>query len=258
MGDGEILDSLLQDALNDSFEGNHMCVIADNIAEQWGLTREIQDEFAASSQQKAEAAIKSGKFKDEIVQVVIKTKKGDIVFEENEYQRFGATKESLGKLKPAFIKDGTVTARNASGINDGAAALVIMSAEKAEELGLQPLANIVSYGSRGLEPSIMGYGPFHATKKAMEAANLTVEDINLIEANEAFASQSLAVAKDLGFDMDKVNVNGGVIALGHPVGCSGARILVSLLHEIHKRDVKTDLATLCIGGGMGTAIIVER
>ena len=258
MGNGEILDSLLQDALNDSFEGYHMGVTAENIAEQWGLTREMQDEFAAVSQQRAEAAIKAGKFKDEIVPVVIKTKKGDIVFEEDEYPRFGTTKESLGKLRPAFKKDGTVTAGNASGINDGAAALVIMSAEKAEELGLKPLAKILAYGSRGLEPSIMGYGPFYATKKAMEAANLSVEDIDLVEANEAFASQSLAVAKDLNFDMDKVNVNGGAIALGHPVGCSGARILVSLLHEMQKRDVKTGLATLCIGGGMGTAIIVER
>ena len=258
MGNGEILDSLLQDALNDSFEGYHMGITAENIAEQWGLTREVQDEFAAVSQQRAEAAIKAGKFKDEIVPVVIKTKKGDIVFEEDEYPRFGTTKESLGKLKPAFKKDGTVTAGNASGINDGAAALVIMSAEKAQQLGLKPLAKILAYGSKGLEPSMMGYGPFHATKKAMEAANLSIEDIDLVEANEAFASQSLAVAKDLNFDMEKVNVNGGAIALGHPVGCSGARILVSLLHEMQKRDVRTGLATLCIGGGMGTAIIVER
>ena len=258
MGNGEILDSLLQDALNDSFEGYHMGITAENIAEQWGLTREVQDEFAAVSQQRAEAAIKAGKFRDEIVPVVIKTKKGDIVFEEDEYPRFGTTKESLGKLKPAFKKDGTVTAGNASGINDGAAALVIMSAEKAQQLGLKPLAKILAYGSKGLEPSMMGYGPFHATKKAMEAANLSIEDIDLVEANEAFASQSLAVAKDLNFDMEKVNVNGGAIALGHPVGCSGARILVSLLHEMQKRDVRTGLATLCIGGGMGTAIIVER
>lgn len=258
MGNGVIVDSMINDALTDSFEGYHMGITAENIAEQWGITREMQDEFAALSQQKAEVAIKAGKFKDEIVPVVIKTKKGDIVFEEDEFPRFGATKENLGKLKPSFKKDGTVTAGNASGINDGAAALVIMSAEKAEELGLKPMAKILSHGSRGLDPSIMGYGPFHATKKALEAANLTIEDLDLIEANEAFASQSLAVARDLNFDMSKVNVNGGAIALGHPVGCSGARILTSLLYEMQKRDAKTGLATLCIGGGMGTAIIVER
>lgn len=258
MGNGVIVDSMINDALTDSFEGYHMGITAENIAEQWGITREMQDEFSALSQQKAEVAIKAGKFKDEIVPVVIKTKKGDIVFEEDEFPRFGATKENLGKLKPSFKKDGTVTAGNASGINDGAAALVIMSAEKAEELGLKPMAKILSHGSRGLDPSIMGYGPFHATKKALEAANLTIEDLDLIEANEAFASQSLAVARDLNFDMSKVNVNGGAIALGHPVGCSGARILTSLLYEMQKRDAKTGLATLCIGGGMGTAIIVER
>jgi len=258
MGDGKIVDEMINAGLWDSFNDYHMGITAENIAEQWGITREMQDEFAASSQQKAEAAIKEGKFKDEIVPVVIKNKKGDIVFDTDEFPRFGTTAESLGKLKPAFKKDGTVTAGNASGINDGAAALVIMSAEKAEELGIKPLAKIVSYGSYGLDPAIMGYGPFYATKVALEKAGLAVEDLDLIEANEAFASQSLAVAKDLGFDMDKVNVNGGAIALGHPIGASGARILTSLLYEMQRRDAKRGLATLCIGGGMGTALIVER
>ena len=259
MGDGKLVDTMIKDALWDAFNNYHMGVTAENIAEQWGLTREMQDEFAAASQAKAEAAIKAGKFKDEIVPVVIPQRKGDpIVFDTDEFPRFGTTAEKLAKLKPAFIKDGTVTAGNASGINDGAAAFVIMSAEKAAELGVKPLAKIVSYGSKGLDPAIMGYGPFHATKKALEAANLTVEDMDLIEANEAFAAQSLAVAKDLNFDMSKVNVNGGAIALGHPVGASGARILTTLLYEMEKRDAKRGLATLCIGGGMGTALIVER
>ncbi|WP_411679837.1 acetyl-CoA C-acetyltransferase [Clostridium thailandense] len=258
MGNGAIVDTMVNDALTDAFQGYHMGMTAENIAENWNLTREMQDEFAAASQQKAEAAIKNGRFKKEIVPVVIKSRKGEIVFDTDEFPRFGTTAESLGKLKPAFKKDGTVTAGNASGINDGAAAMVIMSAEKAEELGLKPMAKITSYGSKGLDPAIMGYGPFHATKKALEKVNLTIEDIDLIEANEAFAAQSLAVAKDLNFDMEKVNVNGGAIAIGHPVGCSGARILTSLLYEMEKRDVKRGLATLCIGGGMGTAIIVER
>ena len=259
MGDGKLVDTMIKDALWDAFNNYHMGVTAENIAEQWGLTREMQDEFAAASQVKAEAAIKAGKFKDEIVPVVIPQRKGDpIVFDTDEFPRFGTTAEKLAKLKPAFVKDGTVTAGNASGINDGAAAFVVMSAEKAAELGVKPLAKIVSYGSKGLDPAIMGYGPFHATKKALEAANLTVEDMDLIEANEAFAAQSLAVAKDLNFDMSKVNVNGGAIALGHPVGASGARILTTLLYEMEKRDAKRGLATLCIGGGMGTALIVER
>lgn len=258
MGNGAVIDSMINDALTDAFQGYHMGITAENIAEKWGLTREMQDEFALASQQKAEAAIKEGKFKDEIVPVVIKNKKGEVVFDTDEFPRFGTTMEALAKLKPAFKKDGTVTAGNASGINDAAAALVIMSAEKAKELGIKPMAKIVSYGSKGLDPAIMGYGPFHATKKALEKANLTIEDIDLIEANEAFAAQSLAVAKDLNFDMSKVNVNGGAIALGHPVGCSGARILTTLLHEMQRRDAKKGLATLCIGGGMGTAIIVER
>ena len=254
------VDTMINDALWDAFNNYHMGVTAENIAKQWNITREEQDEFALASQQKAEAAIKSGRFKDEIVPVMVPQRKGDpIVFDTDEDPRFGTTIEKLAKLKPCFIKDGTVTAGNASGINDGAAAFVVMSAEKAKELGVKPLAKIVSYGSKGLDPAIMGYGPFHATKKALEVANLTIDDIDLIEANEAFAAQSLAVAKDLKFDMDKVNVNGGAIAIGHPVGASGARILTTLLYEMQKRDdAKRGLATLCIGGGMGTALIVEK
>lgn len=259
MGDGKLVDTMIKDALWDAFNDYHMGVTAENIAKDWNLTREMQDEFALNSQLKAEKAIKEGKFVDEIVPVVIPQRKGEPkVFDQDEFPRFGATIEGMAKLKPAFIKNGTVTAANASGINDGAAAFVVMSAEKANELGLKPMAKILSYGSKGLEPSIMGYGPFHATKKALESAGLTVNDIDLIEANEAFAAQSLAVAKDLNFDMEKVNVNGGAIALGHPVGASGARILVTLLHEMEKRDAKKGLATLCIGGGMGTALVVER
>lgn len=259
MGDGKIVDSMINDALTDAFNNYHMGVTAENIAKEWNLTREMQDEFAVNSQLKAEKAIKEGRFIDEIVPVVIPQRKGEPkVFAQDEFPRFGATIEGMAKLRPAFIKDGTVTAANASGINDGAAAFVVMSAEKAESLGLKPMAKIVSYGQKGLEPSIMGYGPFHATKKALEVAGLSVEDLDLIEANEAFAAQSLAVAKDLNFDMEKVNVNGGAIAIGHPVGASGGRILVTLLHEMQKRDAKKGLATLCIGGGMGTALIVER
>lgn len=253
------VDTMINDALWDAFNDYHMGVTAENIAKKWNLTREELDEFSAASQQKAEAAIKSGRFKDEIVPIVIPQRKGDpVVFDTDEQPRFGSTKETLAKLKPCFIKDGVVTAGNASGINDGAAAFVVMSADKAKELGVKPLATIKSYGSRGLDPAIMGYGPFYATKKALEKANMTVDDLDLIEANEAFAAQSVAVAKDLHFDMSKVNVNGGAIALGHPVGASGARILVTLLHEMEKRDSKKGLATLCIGGGMGTAVIVER
>ena len=258
MGDGKIVDTMVHDALTDAFEGYHMGVTAENVAEKWGLTRDLQDEFSAASQQKAETAIKAGRFKEEIVPVVIKSRKGDVIFDTDEFPRTGTTAESLGKLKPAFKKDGTVTAGNASGINDGAAAVVVMSAKKAQELGIKPMAKIVCYGSKGLDPAIMGYGPFHATKKALEAAGLGIEDIDLIEANEAFAAQSLAVAKDLDFDMSKVNVNGGAIAIGHPVGASGARILTTLLYEMEKRDARRGLATLCIGGGMGTALIVER
>ena len=259
MGNGTLVDTMIQDALTDAFSQVHMGITAENIAEQWSITREEQDAFAAASQQKAEAAIKAGKFKDEIVAVEIPQRKGEpIVFCEDEYPRFGTTAETLGKLKPAFKKDGTVTAGNASGINDGAAAFVIMSAEKAEQMGLKPMAKILSYGSKGLDPSIMGYGPFYATKAALEKAKLSVDDLDLIEANEAFASQSIAVAKDLKFDASKVNVNGGAIAIGHPVGASGARILVTLLHEMERQDAKKGLATLCIGGGMGTALIVGR
>ncbi|MDO5039601.1 acetyl-CoA C-acetyltransferase [Clostridium sp.] len=259
MGNGKMIDTMITDGLWDAFNNYHMGVTAENIAKQWNLTREEQDAFAAASQQKAEKAIKEGRFKDEIVPVVIPQRKGEPkIFDTDEFPRFGTTEETLAKLRPAFIKEGTVTAGNASGINDGAAALVVMSAEKAESLGIKPMAKILSYGSRGVDPAIMGYGPFGATKKALEGTGLEVKDLDLIEANEAFAAQSLAVAKDLGFDMSKVNVNGGAIALGHPVGASGARILVTLLHEMEKRDSKKGLATLCIGGGMGTAIIVER
>ena len=260
MNSTQLTDTMINDALWDAFNNYHMGVTAENIAKEWNLSREEQDAFAAASQQKAEKAIKEGKFKDEIVPVMVPQRKGDpIVFDTDEDPRFGTTPETLAKLKPCFIKDGTVTAGNASGINDGAAAFVIMSAEKAAELGVKPMAKIVSYASKGLDPAIMGYGPFHATKKALEVANLTIDDIDLIEANEAFAAQSLAVAKDLKFDMDKVNVNGGAIAIGHPVGASGARILTTLLYEMQKRDdAKRGLATLCIGGGMGTALIVEK
>lgn len=258
MGDGKLVDEMITDGLWDAFNGYHMGITAENVAEKWNITREEQDAFAAASQQKAEAAVKSGIFKDEIVPIVVKARKGEIIFDTDEFPRFGTTKESLAKLKPAFKKDGTVTAGNASGINDAAGAIVVMSADKAKELGIKPMAKILSYGSKGLDPSIMGYGPFHATKKALEKANLTVEDLDLIESNEAFAAQSLAVAKDLKFDMDKVNVNGGAISIGHPIGASGARILITLLYEMQKRDSKKGLATLCIGGGMGTAIIVEK
>ena len=259
MGDGKLVDTMIKDALSDAFNNYHMGVTAENIVKEWGLTREELDEFSLNSQLKAEKAIKEGKFKDEIVPVMVPQRKGEPkVFDTDEGPRFGSTMEGLARLKPCFIKDGKVTAGNSSGINDGAAAFVVMSAEKATELGVTPLATIVSYGHKGLDPAIMGYGPFHATKAVMESANLTVEDMDLIEANEAFAAQSIAVAKDLHFDMSKVNVNGGAVALGHPVGASGARILVTLLHEMQRRDAKKGLATLCIGGGMGTAMIVER
>lgn len=259
MGNVNLVDEMITDGLWDAFNNYHMGMTAENIAERWGITREMQDEFSVTSQNNAERAIKEGRFKDEIVPVVIPQRKGDpIVFDTDEFPRFGTTIEKLAKLRPAFKKDGTVTAGNASGINDCAAAIVVMSAEKAEELGIKPLVKVASYGSRGLDPAIMGYGPFYATRAALEKAGYTVDDMDLIEANEAFAAQSLAVAKDLHFDMSKVNVNGGAIALGHPIGASGARILVSLIHEMIKRDSKKGLATLCIGGGMGTAMVVER
>lgn len=259
MGDGAIVDTMIHDGLWDIFNDYHMGITAENIAEQWNITREAQDQFSLQSQLRAEKAIKIGRFKDEIVPVEIPQRKGDpIVVDTDEFPRFGSTIEGLSKLKPAFKKDGTVTAGNASGINDGAAAVVLMSKEKAEELGLKPLATIVAYASAGVDPKIMGYGPVPATKKALAKANMTIKDIDLVEANEAFAAQSLAVVKDLALDPEKTNVNGGAIALGHPIGCSGTRILVSLVHEMNKRDLKTGLATLCIGGGQGTALIVKR
>ena len=260
MNNSKMIDVMVNDGLWDAFNQYHMGITAENVAEKYGITREMQDEFAVASQSKAEAAIKAGKFKDEIVPVVIHGKKGDTVFDTDEHPKFGTTLEKVAKLKPAFKKDGgTVTAANASGINDSAAALVVMSKEKADELGIKPLATIVSYATGGVDPSIMGVGPVPAVTKAMARANMTIDDFDLIEANEAFAAQSLAVAQDLKFDMSKVNVNGGAIALGHPIGASGARILVTLLYEMQKReDAHTGLATLCIGGGQGQALIVKK
>lgn len=259
MGDAAIIDSMVADGLTDIFNNYHMGITAENIAEQWNISRNEQDEFAVRSQNRAEKAIKEGKFKDEIVPVSIPQRKGDpIVVDTDEFPRFGATLEGLSKLRPAFKKDGTVTAGSSSGINDGAAAVLLMSKEKAEELGVEPLAVIVSYASAGVDPKIMGYGPVPATKKALSKAGMTIEDIDLVEANEAFAAQSIAVVRDLNLDTEKTNVNGGAIALGHPVGCSGTRILVTLIHEMVKRDAKIGLATLCIGGGQGTALIIKR
>lgn len=259
MGHGELIDTMIHDGLTDIFNNYHMGITAENIAEKWNISREEQDEFALKSQLKAEKAQKEGKFKDEIVPVEVPQRKGDpIIVDTDEYPRHGTTIEKLAKLKPAFKKDGTVTAGNASGINDGAAMLVVMAKEKADELGIKPLVTIKSYASAALDPKIMGYGPVPATKKALERAGLKVEDLDLIEANEAFAVQSIAVMKDLGLDPEKVNVNGGAIALGHPIGASGARILVTLIYEMIRRESKYGLATLCIGGGQGTAIIVER
>ncbi|MBL4931494.1 acetyl-CoA C-acetyltransferase [Clostridium paridis] len=258
MGNSELVDEMIRDGLWDAFNDYHMGVTAENVAERWNVSREEQDEFSLLSQQKAEKAIKEGRFKDEIVPVVIKTKKGEVVFDTDEFPRFGNSMEALSKLKPIFKGDGSITAGNASGINDGAAALVIMSAEKAKELKLKPLAKISGYDSAGLDPAIMGYGGFYATKGVLNKLNLKAEELDLVEANEAYASQSIAIAKDLNLDMSKVNVNGGAIALGHPIGASGARIVVTLLHEMQKRDAKRGLATLCIGGGQGTALVVER
>ena len=257
MGDGKLVDVMIKDGLWDAFNDYHMGVTAENVAEQYGLTKEQQDEVAAASQQKAVAAIEAGAFKEEIVPVIIKGKKGDTVFDTDEYPKAGTTVEGLAKLKPAFKKDGTVTAGNASGINDGASAVVVMSREKAEALGIKPLAKILGYGSGGVAPAVMGLGPVPAAKRALQKAGLTVEQLDLIEANEAFAAQWLAVGKELGFDASKVNVNGGAIALGHPIGASGNRILVSLLYAMKKRGAKHGLATLCIGGGQGAATIVE-
>lgn len=259
MGNDAIIDSMVYDALTDAFNDYHMGITAENLAEKYSISREEQDEFAVWSQNKAERAIKEGKFKEEIVTVVIPQKKGEPkVIDTDEFPKAGVTIEKLSKLKAAFKKDGTVTAANASGINDGAAAIVLMSKEKAEELGITPLASLVSFASAGVDPSIMGIGPVPSSLKALKNANLAIDDIDLIEANEAFAAQSLAVGKELKWNTEKVNVNGGAIALGHPVGASGARILVTLLHEMKKRDARLGLATLCIGGGMGTTVIVKR
>lgn len=259
MGNAPMVDMMVNDGLTDAFNKYHMGITAENICEQWGLKREALDEFAAASQNKAEAALAAGKFKEEIVPVEIPQRKGDPkIFDTDEYPKAGVAAEGLAKLRPAFKKDGMVTAANASGINDSAAAVVVMSKEKADELGIKPLCAIKAYASAGVDPSIMGIGPVPSTKKALDKAGWSVADLDLIEANEAFAAQSLAVAKDLDFDMSKVNVNGGAIALGHPIGASGCRIFVSLIHEMIKRDAKKGLATLCIGGGQGTALLVER
>ena len=257
MGDSKLVDVMIKDGLWDAFNNYHMGITSENVAEKFGVTREDQDEVSARSQQRAIAAIKSGAFKDEIVPVTIKTKKGETVFDTDEFPREGTTTEILAKLRPAFKQGGTVTAGNASGLNDGAAALVIMSAEKAQELGIKPMAKILSYASAGVDPAIMGIGPIPASRKALSKAGLEVKDLDLIEANEAFAAQFVEVGRELNFDPDKVNVNGGAIALGHPIGASGARILVTLLYALKNRDKKLGLATLCIGGGMGTSAVVE-
>ncbi|MDD2356121.1 MAG: acetyl-CoA C-acetyltransferase [Lachnospiraceae bacterium] len=258
MNAAQMDDSMIRDALSDAFGGYHMGITAENIAEEWHLTREELDEFSAWSQDKAEKAITSGRFKDEIVPVTIHGRKGDTIFDTDESNRPGTTKESLAKLKPAFKKDGVVTAGNSSGINDAAAAVVVMSEEKAKELGITPMATWIGGELAGVEPRIMGIGPVAATRKVMKKTGWSVDDLDLIEANEAFAAQSVAVAHDLGFNKEILNVNGGAIALGHPVGCSGTRILVTLLYEMQKRDAKKGLATLCVGGGMGCAALVER
>jgi acetyl-CoA C-acetyltransferase len=257
MNDGAVIDCMVHDGLWDAFNDYHMGITAENVAAQFGVSREAQDDFAAASQQKCEAAQKEGKFDEEIVPVPIKVKKDIVEFKVDEFPRQGVTAESIGKLKPAFKGDGTVTAANASGINDGAAAIVVMSAKKAKELGVKPLAKIVSSASAGVEPSVMGIGPVFATRKALAKAKMDVEDLDLIEANEAFASQCLYVARELGLPEEKINVNGGAIALGHPIGASGCRILVTLLYELKRRGGKYGLATLCVGGGMGVATIVE-
>ncbi len=258
MGNATMVDTMVNDALTDAFNQYHMGITAENICEKWGLTREELDEFAAWSQQKTVAAQEAGKFDDEIVPVEVKKKKETIIFNKDEGPRPGTTKESIAKLRPAFKKDGIVTAANSSGINDGAAAVIVMSEEKAKELGVTPMATWVAGALAGVDPAIMGIGPVAATKKVMAKTGMTIDDFDLIEANEAFAAQSVAVGKELHINMDKLNVNGGAIALGHPVGASGCRILVTLLHEMVKRDAKKGLATLCIGGGMGCATIVER
>ena len=259
MGDVKFVDTMVKDGLWDAFNNYHMGTTAENVARQWQISREEQDNFAAASQNKAEAARKAGKFKDEIAPVTIKGRKGDVVVDTDEYIKEGVTAEGISKLRPAFDpKEGTVTAANASGINDGAAAVVLMTAEEAEKRGVKPLARIVSWATAGVDPSIMGTGPIPASKKALEKAGWKIEDLDLIEANEAFAAQAISVNKGLGWDTDKVNVNGGAIAIGHPIGASGARILTTLLYEMQRRDAKKGLATLCIGGGMGVALCVAR
>jgi acetyl-CoA C-acetyltransferase len=258
MGDFKMIDTMIKDGLWDAFNGYHMGNTAENVAKQWQITRQQQDEFAVASQNKAEAAMKAGKFKDEITPVTVKTRKGDTVVDTDEYPKAGVTLESIAKLKPAFDKEGTVTAASASGINDGAAAVVLMKANEAAKLGKTPLARIVSWAQAGVDPAIMGTGPIPASRAALKKAGWKKEDLDLIEANEAFAAQACAVNKDLGWDTSKVNVNGGAIAIGHPIGASGTRVLVTLLYEMQKRDAKKGLATLCIGGGMGIAMCVER
>jgi len=258
MGNAEMIDTMIRDGLWDIFNNYHMGVTAENVAQKFQITRAMQDELSCASQNKAEAAIKAGKFKDEIVPITVKSRKEDIKVEQDEFPRFGTTLDALAKLKPAFQKDGTVTAGNSSGINDGAAAVVLMTDAEASKRGIKPLARIVSWATCGVDPAIMGTGPIPASRKALEKAGWKVSDLDLIEANEAFAAQAVAVNKDLGWDPAKVNVNGGAIALGHPIGASGARILVTLLHEMQKRQAKKGIATLCIGGGMGIAMCVER
>ncbi|HEX9881151.1 MAG TPA: acetyl-CoA C-acetyltransferase [Hyphomicrobium sp.] len=258
MGPLDLIDTMIKDGLWDAFNGYHMGTTAENVARQWQITREEQDRFAVASQNKAEAAKKAGKFKDEITPITIKTKKGDIIVSDDEYIRDGATLDSVAKLRPAFQKDGTVTAGNASGINDGAGAVVLMTLAEAKKRGIEPLARIASWAHAGVDPSIMGTGPIPASKKALEKAGWTAKDLDLIEANEAFAAQACAVNKGVGWDTDKVNVNGGAIAIGHPIGASGTRVLTTLLYEMKRRDAKKGLATLCIGGGMGIAMCVER
>ena len=259
MGNGKLIDTMIEDGLTDAFNKYHMGITAENIAEKWNISREEQDEFAANSQRKAIEAQNLGRFDEEIVKIEIPKKKGEnIIFYKDEYIKENVTLEKLSKLKAAFKKDGTVTPGNSSGINDGAAMLIVMSKDKADALGLKSLATVKGYASAGVDPEIMGYGPVPSTRNALKKAKWTVKDLDLVEANEAFAAQSISVIKDLDLDLDKVNVNGGAIALGHPIGCSGARIVVTLLHEMKRRDAKKGLATLCIGGGMGTSILVER
>jgi acetyl-CoA C-acetyltransferase len=258
MGDVKFVDTMLRDGLMDAFAGYHMGTTAENVAQKWQITREEQDKFAAASQNKAEAAITGGKFKDQIVPITIKSRKGDVVVDTDEYPKHGTTLDGIGKLRPAFSKDGTVTAANASGINDGAAAVVLMTASEAAKRGKTPLARIVSWAHAGVDPAIMGTGPIPASRAALKKAGWNIGDLDLIEANEAFAAQACAVNKDLGWDPSKVNVNGGAIAIGHPIGASGGRVLVTLLYEMQKRNAKKGLATLCIGGGMGIAMCVER